>query len=258
MQEPKEAEWNIPEASFGRCLVDGDSDATSRASQRRRKALSLSILIEAGLLALVVLSPLITTVAQPHLRRVFYIPFAATAPRRVSVKPRPAPLHALAWKLSSTLRYVTPNVSRQPQLTAGEDPPGLDAAVAGVLPGSPGPEAPALADRRPSPPLVDSIKKEPEKRPLHLSEPIVQAQLISRVEPRYPVLARQIKLQGTVQLHAIISRDGRITSLEVVSGHPLFVQAALDAVRQWRYRPTMLNGEPVEVETTITVLFLLR
>ncbi len=65
-------------------------------------------------------------------------------------------------------------------------------------------------------------------------------------------------MQGTVVLHAIVSREGRITSLEVVSGPPLFVQAALDAVRQWRYRPTLLGGEPVEVETTITVVFRLE
>jgi protein TonB len=67
-----------------------------------------------------------------------------------------------------------------------------------------------------------------------------------------------IKIDGTVRLHAMISREGRIESLEVVSGHPLLVKAALDAVRQWRYRPTILNGAPVEVETSITVVFQLR
>ena len=87
---------------------------------------------------------------------------------------------------------------------------------------------------------------------------MLQAQLISRIEPRYPPLAIQTKTEGTVYLHAIISRDGRITSLDVISGHPLLVQAALEAVRQWRYRPTMLNGEPVEVETSITVIFKLQ
>ena len=110
---------------------------------------------------------------------------------------------------------------------------------------------------RPAAP-AEEIKKSGERRPLKLSEPLVKAQLISRVEPRYPPLAVQIRLQGTVLLHAIISREGTITSLEVVSGHPLLVQAALDAVRQWRYRPTMLNGEPVEVETTVTVIFQLQ
>jgi protein TonB len=60
-----------------------------------------------------------------------------------------------------------------------------------------------------------------------------------------------------VQLHAVIARNGSIESLEALSGHPLLVKAALDAVRQWRYRPTLLSGEPVEVETYITVHFVL-
>jgi protein TonB len=95
------------------------------------------------------------------------------------------------------------------------------------------------------------------KRPLKISEGVLEAQLISRVEPRYPSLAVQTKTQGTVRLHAIINREGRITSLDVLSGHPFLVKAALDAVRQWRYRPTLLNGLPVEVETSITVIFRL-
>jgi protein TonB len=99
---------------------------------------------------------------------------------------------------------------------------------------------------------------QPEKRPLKVSEGVLEAQLISRIEPGYPHLARQTRTEGAVRLHAIISRDGRITSLEVISGHPFLVQAALDAVRQWRYRSTMLNGEPVEVETSITVIFRLH
>jgi protein TonB len=91
-----------------------------------------------------------------------------------------------------------------------------------------------------------------------VSEGVLEAQLVSRIEPQYPTIAVETKTQGTVRLRAIISRDGRITSLEVLSGHPFLVKAALDAVRQWRYRPTLLNGEPVEVETSITVVFVLR
>ena len=93
---------------------------------------------------------------------------------------------------------------------------------------------------------------------MKVSGGVMQAQLISRVEPRYPPLAVQTRQSGTVVLHAIISRDGRIDALQVVSGSPFFVQAALEAVRQWRYRPTMLDGEPVEVETTISVEFRLQ
>jgi protein TonB len=74
----------------------------------------------------------------------------------------------------------------------------------------------------------------------------------------YPPLARQTRISGTVRLHAIIGKNGAVQQLEVISGHPLLVQAALDAVRQWRYRPTLLNGEPVEVDTTIDVIFSLN
>jgi protein TonB len=84
------------------------------------------------------------------------------------------------------------------------------------------------------------------------------AMLVNRVQPQYPPLARQTRISGTVRLHAIISKDGSVQQLEVVSGHPLLVQAALDAVRQWKYRPTTLNGEPVEVDTTIDVIFSLN
>lgn len=84
---------------------------------------------------------------------------------------------------------------------------------------------------------------------------LAQAQLINRVEPVYPRTASLIHLQGVVQLHALIAKDGTIQSLTVISGHPLLAAAALDAVRQWRYRPYLLNNEPVEVETFITVTF---
>ena len=87
---------------------------------------------------------------------------------------------------------------------------------------------------------------------------VIAASLINKVNPTYPPLARQTRISGTVRLHAIISKDGSVQQLEVLSGHPLLVQSALDAVRQWRYRPTLLNGEAVEVDTTIDVIFSLN
>jgi protein TonB len=81
---------------------------------------------------------------------------------------------------------------------------------------------------------------------------------MNRVQPQYPPLARQARVSGTVKLHAIIAKDGTVQELQVISGHPLLIQAALDAVRQWRYRPTLLNSEPVEVDTTIDVIFTLN
>lgn len=95
-----------------------------------------------------------------------------------------------------------------------------------------------------------------EKQRIKLSS-IDPARLVQQVNPPYPPLARQTGVQGSVVLHAIIARDGSIESLQVQSGHPMLVNAALDAVRRWRYKPTYLGGQPVEVETTITVNFRL-
>jgi periplasmic protein TonB len=91
--------------------------------------------------------------------------------------------------------------------------------------------------------------------PKRVISQLTEAQLLNRVEPAYPRIAVVSGVQGQVRLHAIIARDGTIQSLNVISGHPLLASAALDAVRQWRYRPYLLNGEAVEVETFITVNF---
>jgi periplasmic protein TonB len=84
---------------------------------------------------------------------------------------------------------------------------------------------------------------------------VTAASIVTQTRPVYPALARQARIQGNVVLHAIIDKDGKVAQLEVVTGHPLLVQSALDAVKQWRYKPTLLNGDPVEVDTTITVTF---
>jgi protein TonB len=86
---------------------------------------------------------------------------------------------------------------------------------------------------------------------------LAEANLIYRLQPTYPALARVAHIQGTVELHAIISKTGSIENLTVIGGHAMLVNAALHAVRQWRYRPYLLNGEPIEVETDITVKFTL-
>jgi protein TonB len=93
--------------------------------------------------------------------------------------------------------------------------------------------------------------------PLRVSV-MMEGNLFHKVEPLYPSLARQAGIQGSVVIRAFISRSGAIERAELVSGHPLLSRAALDAVRQWQYRPYYLNGEPVEVETQITVNFVLQ
>jgi len=122
---------------------------------------------------------------------------------------------------------------------------GADGGLLGGLGGGPSAAAP------PPPP--------PPKTParIKLGGNVQAAKIIAQPQPTYPALARQARIQGNVVLHAIIGKDGRVSELQVVSGHPLLVQSALDAVRQWRYQPTQLNGDPVEVDTTITVSFVL-
>ncbi len=92
---------------------------------------------------------------------------------------------------------------------------------------------------------------------VRVSQGVTQGLLIRKVQPPYPALARSARIQGDVLLKAIIDKQGNIQDLQLVSGHPMLVPAAIEAVRQWRYRPYLLNGQPVEVETTITVIFTL-
>jgi protein TonB len=83
----------------------------------------------------------------------------------------------------------------------------------------------------------------------------MQGNLLQKTIPQYPAIAKAARIQGTVVLQATISKSGTIQNLKVISGPPMLQQAALEAVRSWRYRPYLLNGDPVEVETTVNVVF---
>ncbi len=107
-----------------------------------------------------------------------------------------------------------------------------------------------------APPPQPSVKKPPTR--VRVSTGMQEAMLIHQVKPVYPALARAARVSGSVVLQAEISKDGVIQKLQVVSGPPLLTKAALEAVAQWRYRPTLLSGEPVEVATQIVVNFVLN
>jgi len=83
------------------------------------------------------------------------------------------------------------------------------------------------------------------------------AKMVRQIMPVYPPIAKTAHISGTVVLHAVIAKDGSVEDLQYVSGPPLLMKAAMDAVKQWRYQPTQLNGDPVEVDTTISVVFTL-
>jgi protein TonB len=123
--------------------------------------------------------------------------------------------------------------------------------LGGVAGGSMGGVIGGVVGGMPAPP-------KPTQARIKVGGNVTAARILNRTTPVYPALARQTRISGTVRLHAIIAKDGTVQQLEVLSGHPLLVQAALDAVRQWRYQPTLLNGEPVEVDTTVDVIFSLN
>jgi protein TonB len=140
-----------------------------------------------------------------------------------------------------------------------EDAPEMDAGVSGGVPGGVaggsmgGVLGGVIGGMGTAPP-----PPKPTQSRIKQGGNVTAAMLVNRIQPVYPPLARQTRISGTVRLHAIIGKDGSVQQLEVQSGHPLLVQSALDAVRQWRYRPTLLNGEAVEVDTTIDVIFSLN
>jgi len=247
------------DSALTRCLVEGDSAAAASRRRSRRNALVLSLTIEAALLGSLIVSPLLTG-AQEQLRRV-------SAPMTVvlgtwhshDLTRRPAD----PGRMPSVPTMPMPSLVMRPAASvpirseAAQTGGYSDDAPAGFLLDAQDVQVasfplPKLELPKVSRPSMD------EAKPLKVSEGVVEAQLISRVEPRYPPLGVQTRTEGAVRLHAIISRDGRIEALDVLSGPPLLVQAAVAAVKQWRYRPKYLNGETVEVETSITVIFRLQ
>jgi protein TonB len=212
------------------------------------------------------LAPLIWPQLLP--RAVFQSWIAAPSPPPAAPKePTPTrvrPVHP--WQ-SVGITLVTPRfIPSTPQMI--EDPP--DAAPsAGVVGGDAGghgisniistlinlPPPPArVAD----PPAMQAAPAATTPAVPRRISAVKMARVIHRVEPAYPVLARQTRISGTVELQGVVGTDGHIRELRVVSGHPFLATAALEAVRQWIYEPTMLNGEPVEVAAPITVVFRLN
>ena len=141
-----------------------------------------------------------------------------------------------------------------------DGPSDSDAAISGPIAPNinpQGPGSPIGPSNIFSPTNVQPVLKPAPVPPKPVSV-MMDGNLIHRVEPPYPAIARQIRLQGTVVLRAMIGSDGNIERIQVISGHPILVQAARDAVSQWRYRPYFLNGMAIPVETEVTVKFNLN
>ncbi len=233
------------------CVMDHDAIAAGNARLLRRKALIGSIFLETALVGAMLLWPLITP---------------GVLPQQMSVTPLP-PYHGMPN--SEAVRSAQPIVDRTPQIVitnvshpvagqgravepvTGEPIPGvMDTGTTGSGPLIPG----GSTAGRP----IEIAPPTPNKRPLQVGGGVMEARLVHRVQPEYPMSARILHLAGTVELEAIIGTDGSIRQLEVLSGNPILARAAREAVQQWRYQPTRLNGQAVEVETHITVTFVMQ
>jgi protein TonB len=177
------------------------------------------------------------------------------AARHPSLDPAPStprPIFHLAGLRSPTSLPAHIDLSTEaPEIYSGPTPTGS------LNFGSPVPFANLQA---PNSPVVRPKPVEPAapSAPIQVGGGVQAARLIFGPRPGYPSLARATRTQGTVKMQATIARDGSIRNLQLLSGPPLLVAAAIEAVRQWRYRPTLLNGEPVEVITVIDVNFTLE
>ena len=234
---------------FGETLLE----SSSTARKRKRWPMAAAFIVQAVLAAIAVIVPLLSTGVIPLSARVRIVapltqPTAVEKPERVRVdkncncgpsnpatKPTVITLvsdnpNAIHWGHANTETTTDPNLATPGNGNMGpKDMPNLSGGGNG-----------------------SNVKLQPKRVPVSV---LSEAYLLNRVDPVYPKIALLSGVQGEVKLHAIIARDGKIMSLSVISGHPLLVRAAEDAVSQWRYRPYYLNGEPVEVETFITVHF---
>jgi len=224
---------------------------------RRGWTTLVSFAVQAIAVGSLLLLPLLYTQGLPQLQLIA----ALVAP---SPPPPAAPDHARSARettsnLSRDGHVIAPRVVPREILNVDETsaPPPVDLSGLAVSGGTGDPMArggvlssfggPAVVLPPPSTPSVYSPR---------ISR-MMEGNLIYRVQPQYPPLARQARVQGTVVLRAVISREGKIEHLQVISGPVLLMKSAMDAVRQWRYRPYYLNNEPVEVETQVTVNFTL-
>lgn len=233
-----------------------DSLLISSGSPLKQRGLTAfaSLVLQAILVGALITVPMLFTEALPlhGFKRIADIPAPPRLPQRETI---PAVQQNRQQAIS-----VTPAV-RIPQNTTTTtiqivDPPVLTATVidsgASTSVGQPNSQISNLLNSGRT--ITPRNASTPAKR-WRVSGGVEQGLLIQQVKPIYPPLARQAGVQGEVILQAVIGKDGRIEDLRVISGNPLLVKAARDAVIQWRYRPFLLDGEPVEVETQITVNF---
>src|ERR1700685_881054 len=221
---------------------------------------AVSMLFQVLFLGILILIPLIYTEALPKAMLATMIVAPPPPP-----PPPPPPAAAVIVKVKPQVhlmdagKLLAPKAIPKDVKIIKEEAPDMNAGMAGGVPGGVaggsmgGVIGGVIGGMGGAPP-----PPKPTAGRIRQGGSVQAALLVNKVQPVYPPLARQTRISGTVRLHAIISKSGSVESLEVISGHPLLVRAAMDAVKQWKHKQTLVNREPGEVDTTIDVIFSLN
>jgi periplasmic protein TonB len=235
-------------------------ESGGRLKTKRGRTTTFAIILEILLIGVMVLMPLIFTEALPKQQLMTFL--VAPPPPPPPPPPAAAPvkiIHQIQTDIvNGALRTPTKIPQKIQMIKEDEAPPAM--ASAGVFGGVPGgvpggSMGGVIGGIISSTPVAVPKVATPQR--VRVSAGVTSGLLIRKVNPVYPPLARQARISGTVVLRAVISKDGSIENLQLVSGHPMLAPAAIDAVKQWKYKPYLLNGEPVEVDTEVQVNFTL-
>jgi protein TonB len=223
-------------------------ESSGRIKTGTKWTTGLSFIIQISLLGVMVLIPLIYTEALPK---------QALSTFLVAPPPPPPPPTTPTPALKNGALRTPTKIPDKIKMVKEEDapPPSAGGVAGGVSGGVPGGVMGGIMGGIVGSGNVPKVVAAKPAGPTRISGGVAQGNLITKTLPVYPAIAKAARISGTVVLAATISKTGTIENLHVVSGHPMLVNAAMDAVRQWRYKPFLLSGEPTEVETTIQVNF---
>ena len=233
-------------------------EASGTERRRRRRSALFSLTVQAIILGVFVVMPLLVLEVLPAQQLATFL----VAPPPPPPPPPPAPDIKSVPQVSEIVNGQLMVPSKIPKtikmIKEEESPPQASqgGVLGGVVGGVPGGSTSGVLGAILEPVHTAPVVAVPKR--LKISSGVSEGLLLQRVEPQYPPLARSAHLEGTVQLRALISKEGTIENLQAISGHPFLLPAAIAAVKQWHYRPYMLNGEPLEIETIVIVNFHLH
>jgi len=223
----------------------------------------VSFAIQVVIVGVMVLIPLIFTEALPKAQLMTFL--VAPPPPPPPPPPAAAPVkivHQVQTDIINGQLRTPTKIPQKVQMIKEDEAPPPVMATTGVVGGVPGgvpggSMGGVLGSIASAGANVAALPKIATPQRVRVSSGVQSGLLVRKVQPTYPPLARQARIQGTVVLQAQISKNGDIENLQLISGHPMLAPAAIEAVKQWKYKPYLLNGEPVEVETTVQVNFSL-